>query len=128
MQVWPCARKPLFRLKKQRFSSAHRRKRTEGAARHADSVVHWNYPEAGSTEPATLCRDVAQPGRALAWGARGRQFESARPDHLISLYRCGLLAAFLFLGPTIHNWPAAVKTFGLQIYPLCRSPYLLQNR
>jgi hypothetical protein len=28
-----------------------------------------------------LCRrDVAQPGRALAWGARGRQFKSARPD------------------------------------------------
>jgi hypothetical protein len=26
-------------------------------------------------------RDVAQPGRALAWGARGRQFKSARPDH-----------------------------------------------
>ncbi len=24
---------------------------------------------------------MAQPGRALAWGARGRQFESARPDH-----------------------------------------------
>ncbi len=31
-----------------------------------------------------LCRDVAQPGRALAWGARGRQFKSARPDHLNS--------------------------------------------
>ena len=29
-----------------------------------------------------MCRDVAQPGRALAWGARGRQFKSARPDHL----------------------------------------------
>jgi hypothetical protein len=28
-----------------------------------------------------LRRDVAQPGRALAWGARGRQFKSARPDH-----------------------------------------------
>ena len=28
----------------------------------------------------TQCRDVAQPGRALAWGARGRQFKSARPD------------------------------------------------
>ena|ERR1700733_402107 len=27
-------------------------------------------------------RDVAQPGRALAWGARGRQFKSARPDQL----------------------------------------------
>jgi hypothetical protein len=28
----------------------------------------------------SLNRDVAQPGRALAWGARGRQFKSARPD------------------------------------------------
>ena len=26
---------------------------------------------------------MAQPGRALAWGARGRQFKSARPDHLL---------------------------------------------
>jgi hypothetical protein len=42
-------------------------------------------PEAGSPEPARLCRDVAQPGRALAWGARGRQFKSARPDHCILL-------------------------------------------
>ncbi len=25
-------------------------------------------------------RGVAQPGSALAWGARGRQFESGRPD------------------------------------------------
>jgi hypothetical protein len=29
-------------------------------------------------------RDVAQPGRALAWGARGRQFKSARPDQHFS--------------------------------------------
>ena len=34
------------------------------------------------TEVDPPCRDVAQPGRALAWGARGRQFKSARPDHL----------------------------------------------
>ncbi len=27
------------------------------------------------------CRGVAQPGSALAWGARGREFESRRPDH-----------------------------------------------
>jgi hypothetical protein len=27
-----------------------------------------------------LYRDVAQPGSALAWGARGRQFKSGRPD------------------------------------------------
>src|SRR6266516_999455 len=34
-------------------------------------------------------RDVAQPGRALAWGARGRQFKSARPDHLLlEILRC----------------------------------------
>jgi hypothetical protein len=29
-----------------------------------------------------LNRGVAQPGSALAWGARGQQFESARPDQL----------------------------------------------
>src|SRR5690349_7709375 len=27
-------------------------------------------------------RDVAQPGSALAWGARGRRFKSGRPDQL----------------------------------------------
>ena len=32
-----------------------------------------------STENPNL-RDVAQPGSALAWGARGRKFESCRPD------------------------------------------------
>ena len=26
-------------------------------------------------------RGVAQPGSALAWGARGRGFKSRRPDH-----------------------------------------------
>ena len=33
-----------------------------------------NAPEGG-------VRDVAQPGSALAWGARGRWFESSRPDN-----------------------------------------------
>ena len=33
-------------------------------------------------------RDVAQPGRALAWGARGRQFKSARPDHFFEVNSC----------------------------------------
>jgi hypothetical protein len=37
-------------------------------------------------------RDVAQPGRALAWGARGRQFKSARPDHSI-LSSCGVYSS-----------------------------------
>ncbi len=30
----------------------------------------------------SLGRGVAQPGSALAWGARGRKFESCRPDQL----------------------------------------------
>ena len=33
-----------------------------------------------TSRAASYRRDVAQPGRALAWGARGRQFKSARPD------------------------------------------------
>lgn len=31
------------------------------------------------------CRGVAQPGRVLAWGARGRRFDSCRPDHKIKM-------------------------------------------
>ena len=33
------------------------------------------------------CRGVAQPGRVLAWGARGRRFDSCRPDHKIQIGR-----------------------------------------
>ena len=29
-------------------------------------------------------RDVAQPGSVLAWGARGRWFESSHPDKILS--------------------------------------------
>ncbi len=28
------------------------------------------------------CRDVAQPGSAFAWGAKGREFKSRHPDQL----------------------------------------------
>ena len=31
-------------------------------------------------QPTPKNRDVAQPGSALAWGARGREFESRHPD------------------------------------------------
>ena len=37
-------------------------------------------------------RDVAQPGSALAWGARGREFKSRRPDH----FKISGLRGFLF--------------------------------
>ncbi len=40
-------------------------------------------------------RDVAQPGSALAWGARGRRFKSARPDHSFSTRKpAGTVEAF----------------------------------
>ena len=33
---------------------------------------------------SVIClRDVAQPGSALAWGARGREFKSRRPDETV---------------------------------------------
>src|SRR6185312_11854917 len=54
-------------------------------------------PKPARPELAVSCRDVAQPGRALAWGARGRQFKSARPDHLLPL-------------PVVTNPPAAPAT------------------
>ena len=38
-------------------------------------------------------RDVAQPGSALAWGARGREFESRRPDHFPHIAGMNTLAA-----------------------------------
>ena len=34
---------------------------------------------------SVLGRGVAQPGSALAWGARGRKFESCRPDQLFTV-------------------------------------------
>src|SRR5690606_15529548 len=34
-------------------------------------------------------RDVAQPGSVLAWGARGRWFESSHPD-VLKRYHCGI--------------------------------------
>ena len=38
---------------------------------------------------SATCRGVAQPGRALGSGPRGRRFKSSRPDHFISItYGC----------------------------------------
>ena len=37
-------------------------------------------PVGGSLYNPRFSRGVAQPGSALAWGARGREFESRRPD------------------------------------------------
>ena len=49
----------------------------------------------------TGVRDVAQPGSALAWGARGREFESRRPDTDDKKL------------PSLRNW----KLFCFRIFP-----------
>ena len=36
-----------------------------------------------SNPNSTVGRDVAQPGSALAWGARGPEFKSRRPDQYL---------------------------------------------
>jgi hypothetical protein len=36
----------------------------------------------GKQVDAAQSRGVAQPGSALAWGARGRGFKSRRPDQI----------------------------------------------
>ena len=52
----------------------------EMAAAGVKSLSQPQSAAAGVMQRISNRRDVAQPGRALAWGARGRQFKSARPD------------------------------------------------
>ena len=58
------------------------------------AIISWaskNY----ANHRFAIFRDVAQPGSALAWGARGREFESRHPDQPKSL---GVARAF-FMRP-----------------------------
>ena len=43
----------------------------------------------------TFRRGVAQPGRVLAWGARGRRFDSCRPDHFLFVAFLGNCVGYL---------------------------------
>ena len=61
-----------------------------------------------------LRRDVAQLGRALGSGPRGRRFESSHSDH------------FLFLFNTIHEGPDGSFYFG-RIRTLRRSEALIKR-
>ncbi len=45
-----------------------------------------------------LLRGVAQLASALAWGARGRKFESSHPDNKETQSAINKLVAFLFSG------------------------------
>ena len=49
----------------------------------------------------TVCRDVAQPGRALRSGRRGRWFKSSRPDHDFNKLRLLELPGDRFLLPML---------------------------
>ena len=56
-------------------------------------------------------RDVAQPGSALAWGARGRVFESLRPDQ-IDQQKGQLRYELAFLFSTFVLDPLALSVTG----------------
>jgi hypothetical protein len=59
-------------------------------------------------------RDVAQPGRALAWGARGRQFKSARPDQspLPIVVSIGIPLPLRGIGISVVTQAASLPGFG----------------
>src|SRR6266480_2493816 len=64
-------------------------------------------------ESCLLLRGVAQPGRALGSGPRGRRFESSRPDQIVSVIKTrsntdgAELAFFLAQVPEVTPNPPA---------------------
>jgi hypothetical protein len=66
-----------------------------------------------------LSRGVAQPGSALAWGARGRVFESLRPDHLFlsNIRQLSRLSKPAFL---------CLRKIGAKLPP-CRLPFCFDD-
>ena len=62
-------------------------------------------------------RGVAQPGSVLAWGARGREFKSLRPDQLNQIVKIiynQLSAGFLHFGNNRGNAHVALTAFYLK--------------
>jgi hypothetical protein len=51
--------------------------------RVAQDIFYSHYPLCYNPRP----RGVAQPGSVRAWGARGRRFESSRPDQYLLTYK-----------------------------------------
>ena len=58
---------------------------------------------AGQQQVASEIRGVAQPGSALAWGARGREFESRRPDQYLKGLQLNAVSPFL-ISARKWNW------------------------
>ncbi len=83
---WPRARPHPRPGAKIRVHVSEKQRRPHETAPTGVKFLSQPHPlrlERSSGSPAR--RDVAQPGRALAWGARGRQFKSARPDQFTAL-------------------------------------------
>ena len=102
-------------------------KRLDRCAIVAYSVHHLQgIAPAGSV----MCRGVAQPGSALAWGARCRRFESSRPDHLlqteVASYRFHSRNASFLYGLLNHEdknpLQVAVKTPGQNLGGAASNP------
>src|SRR5581483_10197131 len=74
-------------------------------------------PQLRGNEASFHCRDVAQPGRALAWGARGRQFKSARPDQSLS---CQLSPPSFFLHRSFAS--LRISAAGSRFAHACKTP------
>ena len=69
-----------------------------------------------------VVRGVAQPGRVLAWGARGRRFDSCHPDHKnLNRRDCdGFFLADQFLPESFLLWLLfTFATLGIDRGPLC---------
>jgi hypothetical protein len=83
-----CAEVLVLRSRPQDRFALRRAKQLRANEMAAAGVKSLSQPQsaaAGVMQRISNRRDVAQPGRALAWGARGRQFKSARPDQSIAV-------------------------------------------
>src|SRR5690606_10620973 len=67
-------------------------------------------------------RGVAQPGSALAWGARGREFESRRPDQHFKGLQLNCCKP-LFISPPLQFWLQPGR-FGSRLNPCLRQFWL----
>ena len=136
-------RKPTLCLRESKCLSTARRDQAGGRRQPTLSLVYTEQdPKAGSPGPARLCRDVAQPGRALAWGARGRQFKSARPDHSNPIkpyvygFTCDLFASTIicltlslasYAGLTASSFSQSAIAPAMSFLPCCLTRPLLNS-
>jgi hypothetical protein len=76
-------------------------------------------------------RDVAQPGSAFAWGARGRWFESSRPDLRGQSRNIPALSFFIFAESLVQRVWITISCYGsrdhLVVFTFLRPKYLFNS-